>query len=47
MPDVEYCTEAQGDVLDIGARRKLRALMVARDHGCNKGESAGKSRSSV
>ena len=45
--DIECCTEAQGDVPDIGARRKPKALMVERDDGRNKGESAERSRSSV
>ena len=45
--DVEYCTEAQGDVPDIGARRKPRSLMVERDDGCKKEDSAEGSRSSA
>ena len=37
--DVEYCTEAQGEVPTKGAGKKPRSLKVERDDGCKKGDS--------
>ena len=37
--DVEYCTEAQGEVPSKGARRKPRAFKFEGDNGCKKGDS--------
>ena len=45
--DVEYCTEAQGEVPNKGAREKPRALKVERDDGCKKKDSAEGSKSST